>query len=92
MVIEHNGFEMNTLRRDKYTEEETSKAKWVKEYLEPMMKTARSDIYDVKYYVTEDGTELVLVGYDNEGFLYETVNVSADSKSGIAYDVIRKIF
>lgn len=92
MKIDFNGMELEVKDlMNEGTDEQRDKAEWVEEYLKPMMMTARQDITDVIYLLC-DGLELVQVCYDDEGWLYETVNVSADSKSGIAYDVIRKIF
>lgn len=92
MKIDFNGMELEVKDlMNEGTDEQRAKAEWVEEYLKPMMMTARRDITDVIYLLC-DGFELIQVCYDDEGWLYETVNVSADSKSGIAYDVIRQIF
>lgn len=92
MTIEYYGMELEVKDlMNEGTDEQRAKAEWVEEYLKPMMMTARRDITDVVYLLC-DGFELVQVCYDDKGWLYETVNVSADSKSGIAYDVIRQIF
>ena len=91
-TIDFNGWDIEILDlMNDGTAEQREKAKWVAEYLEPMMKTARRDIHSVQYLLCK-GFELVQVCYDDEGWLYETVNVSADSKSGIAYDVVKHIF
>ena len=89
MKIEHNGHEFETVRE--LTEEKKGKAKFVGEFIRPLLWAVNPDIEDVCYEDCENGPELVVVWYDRNREYYETVNVTADSWKGIAYDVVKQI-
>lgn len=71
-----------------YTDEQNDKNHFVIYYLQDMLHYIDKSIHKVKYTATED-TETVTIGYDGGHEL--AVDVTADSLTALAKDVLRKI-
>ena len=71
-----------------YSDEQNDKNHFVIYYLQDMLHYIDNDIHKVKYTATED-TETVTIGY--KGGHEIVVDVTADSLTSLAKDVLRKI-